>query len=181
MEATVEDASNVLFEGFQDNSIRKILVPIDGSACSDNAVKFAVDLAVKYNSEICLVHIIPNVSVWNYCLMTVDGGFFPACAIEEIKKAGKRLLSRTLALVKETGVKADAQLYHGHPAKKIVQIAEEREFDLIVIGSNRPSLTARLLLWNISDKVTQKAPCPVLVVKEPRPKKGKKEAAHNRD
>jgi len=75
--------------------------------------------------------------------MTVDGGFFPACAIEEIKKAGKRLLSRTLALVKEAGVKADAQLYHGHPAKKIVQIAEEREFDLIVIGSNRPSLTAR--------------------------------------
>jgi len=171
LEATIEDINVPLSESLQSGRISKILVPIDGSICSRKAVEFAVDLATKYNSEICLVHVIPPFSVWNYCLMTVDGGFVPVCTIGEIEKTGERLLLTTLASVKEAGVKAYAQLDHGYPANKIVQIAEEEKIDLIVIGSNDLSFIARLLFGSVSDKVFHKAPCPVLVVKGSQEKK----------
>ena len=159
-------------ELMQRSRIRKILVPVDRSQCSINAVEFALDLAARYESGIYLVHIIPF--TWRYCLTTDEEGLIPPYvmkdAIKEMKINGERLLSSVFTTVKQAGIEAHAQLEHGRPANKIVQIAERESFDLIVMGSSGRGAIARLFFGSVSDEVTHKAPCPVLIVKESQEK-----------
>lgn len=165
MEAAFEDLKVGSFESLQSDNIRKVLVPVDGSDCSSEAVEYAVHLATKHNSEICLVFVVPT-SVWNYYLMTEDWSPVPVCTMREMEEEGERLLLSALISVKEAGTKARAQLDYGRPAHKIVQIAKEEKSDLIVIGRSSRSFIARLLFGSVSDEVVRKAPCPVLVVNE---------------
>ncbi|MDH5795803.1 MAG: universal stress protein [Candidatus Bathyarchaeota archaeon] len=178
MESYLEDLDVQSPESLQSGTIGKILVPVDGSDVSFNAVEYAVNLAERYNSEISLVHIVPT-SVWNYCLMTEGWNPVPVCTIREMEAEGERLLLSVLSSVKESGVEVDAQIDYGRPANKIVQIAKEENFDLIVMGSNGRGVIARLLFGSVSAEVFHKAPCPVLVVKELQEKnETKKDAIH---
>lgn len=162
MSIKIRGQNNPLFNG---NQINKILVPVDGSECSYEAVNLAVDLAQKYNSKICLVYVIPT-SVWNYCLMTVDGNLIPVCTMKEMEDEGERLLLSVLNSVRECDVEAYAKIDYGRPSNRIVQIAREKSFSLIVIGSNSRSLITRLFFGSVSDEVVHKAPCSVLLVKK---------------
>ena len=173
MEATFEGLEVGSYGGLRSESIRKILVPVDGSDCSFEAIEYAVNLAAKHNSEICLTFIVPT-SVWNYYLMTEDWSPVLVCTMKEMEEEGERLLLSALTSVKEAGTKARAQLDYGRPADKITQIAKEENSDLIVIGRSSRGLIARWLYGSVSDEVVRKAPCPVLVVKE-RPQKNKHE------
>jgi len=160
--------------------MRKILVPVDGSERSINAVEFAVDLATKYDSEIRLVHVIPN-SIWRYCMATdEEEDLIPPHiiknTIKEMEEEGERLLSSVLTSVKGAGIEAHAQLDHGYPAKKILQIAKEENFDLIVMGSRGRGTITRLFFGSISDEVIRKAPCPILLVKPKKMNKMRYEA-----
>lgn len=146
------------------NNIGKILVPVDGSDASSDALEYAVRLAAKHNSEICLVHVVPT-SVWNYCLMTEDLSPVLMCTMSEMEAQGERLLLSALTSVGESGLKVDARLDYGRAARKIVQIAEAEKFDLIVTGCRGLGFLGRLLFRSVSDEVVRRAPCPVLVVK----------------
>ena len=165
LEAAFEDLKVGSFGGLHNESIRKILVPVDGSDCSSEAIEYAVNLAAKHNSEICLVFIVPT-SVWNYYLMTEDWSPVLVCTMRDMEEEGERLLLSALTSVKEAGTDARAQLDYGRPAAKIVQIAKEESSDLIVIGRSGRGLIARLLFGSVCDEVASKAPCPVLIVKE---------------
>lgn len=164
----LNDLTRRSFNSLQGIRIRKILIAVDGTERSINAVEFAVDLATKYDSEICLVHVIPN-SKWRYCMATDEEDLISPHiiknTIKEMEEEGERLLSSVLTSVKGAGIEAHAQLDHGYPAKKILQIAKEENFDLIVMGSSGRGTITRLFFGSISDEVIRKAPCPILLVK----------------
>ena len=53
----------------------------------------------------------------------------------------------------------------GHPAEKIIQTAENGNFDLIVMGSRGLSGVKKLMFGSVSARVADKATCPVVIVK----------------
>ncbi len=165
LQSYLEDLDVQSRGSLQSGIITKILVPIDGSDVSFDAVEYAFQLAERYNSEISVVQIVPT-SAWNYCLMTEDWNPIPVCTIREMEAEGERLLLSVLPLMKAAGVEVDARIDYGRPASKIVQIAKEENVDLIVMGSNRRGVIARLLFGSVSAEVFRRAPCPVLVVRE---------------
>ena len=57
------------------------------------------------------------------------------------------------------------ELVEGRPADKIVETAKEGMFDLIVIGSRGLGGIKEFFLGSVSNRVADKAPCPVLIVK----------------
>jgi len=185
LETATVDGKVALLGRLESSHISKILVPFDGSDCSNNALEFAVNLALKYDSEICLFHVIPT-SVLNYRLMTVEGSFVPACTMREsfvpvctmgeMENEGEHLLLSALASVEEVGVQVSAQIDYGRPANKIVQIAKDENIDLIVMGSNGRGTITRLLFGSVCDEVVHKAQCPTLVVK-----KDEEESKNERD
>jgi nucleotide-binding universal stress UspA family protein len=62
------------------------------------------------------------------------------------------------------GVKAEYQSAVGNPADTIAQLAQERDADLIVVGTHQPNVLQRLLGQSVSESVSHKAHCDVLVV-----------------
>lgn len=149
--------------------IKKILVPIDGSEHSDRALNYALDLAEKYSAEIQLVTVAQSVVSTGPMFLTQP--MLPPTStsiyVKEIEAAHKKMLSETLKKAKENKpkIKISKKLVNGRPADKIVKIANEGNFDLIVMGSRGAGGIKEFFLGSVSDRVADEARCPVLLVK----------------
>jgi nucleotide-binding universal stress UspA family protein len=149
--------------------IKKILVAIDGSKSSDNALDFALDLADKYSAQIVLISVFnpPTVSYLTSPAMV----YIPVDTTkhsDEIRAYHDKMLSEALKKVKNFNkdLKATKKLLEGRPADRIVETAKDGRFDLIVIGSRGLGGIKEFLLGSVSDRVADEAPCPVLIIKE---------------
>jgi nucleotide-binding universal stress UspA family protein len=63
------------------------------------------------------------------------------------------------------GVEAHTHAREGDPADVIVDLAEEREADLIIVGNKGMTGARRFLLGSVPDKISHHAPCSVLIVR----------------
>lgn len=141
--------------------VQKILVPIDGSKTSQKALEVSLNLAKQYSSEICILNVIQPFKI----PATIYTAKAREKAREAERKKGKQLLEKALAKAVESGVEASMRLDYGEPADKIVEIAEEESFNLIVMGSKRKSATERFFLGSVASKVTRTASCPIFIVR----------------
>jgi nucleotide-binding universal stress UspA family protein len=148
----------------------KILVGIDGSEYSRNAVNYALDLAVKYGSELFLLAIVPS-KVHHGDSSGVFGMVTPSYFDEYKKEAGKWFEEIINHINKETTIDAGNRVKSevistpfSTPAS-ILNYAEERDVDLIVIGTRGNSGLKKMLLGSVASDVVTYSYCPVLVVK----------------
>ena len=137
--------------------IQKILVPVDGSECTEKTIDFACDIAKKFRSELILLCVVPQP-----ILFGVEAGIVDFRPLED---AGKDILDSSKQIAKKRGLSPDTRLETGQAADKISQIAEDENIDLIVIGSRGMSGVKSFLLGSVSDKVSHHASCPVLIVR----------------
>ena len=148
----------------------KILVGIDGSEHSRNAVNYALDLAMKYDSELFLLAIVPS-KVHHGDSSGVFGMVSPSYFDEYKKEAEKWFEEVTNHINKETTIDTSTRVKSevittpfSTPAS-ILNYAEERDVDLIVIGTRGNSGLKKRLLGSVASDVVTYAYCPVLVVK----------------
>jgi nucleotide-binding universal stress UspA family protein len=145
-------------------SIETILVTTDFSATSRHALPWARDLAERFGSKLILAHVHEDLSP-----------FFPeyaqpgiAEAFEEHRRAADARLAR---LARELGPDIEPMTSTGTPHREIVRIAEERKVDLIVMATHGRGLVSHALLGSTTERVLRRAPCPVLVVRDPNAKR----------
>ena len=139
--------------------IESILLATDGSAPADRAVDFAASLAARYHSKVIVLHVLAMMPRYlgesNFeeaLLKTLDG------SRALVEQAAKRL--------QELGVaEVETSVIEGPATNVILGVAETRQPDLIVLGARGLSTWQGLLLGSVSMAVTQRAECPVLVVK----------------
>ncbi|UCG45032.1 MAG: universal stress protein [Candidatus Bathyarchaeota archaeon] len=151
---------------------KKLLVPIDGSKHSLHALEKAILIARKFEGELTLLHVY---SVgYPITRGAFDMGETEAVASvlvsevnEEVRKAGKGILSDGKRRANAEGIQVDVLLREGHAVEEILRTAEDGGFDLIVIGARGLSRVKRILLGSVSQGVTTHAHCPVLVIKQP--------------
>ena len=77
----------------------------------------------------------------------------------------ERTVNEIKNIAESVGVEVNVRVEAGEIDKKIVEIAEEEQSDLIIMGAGSQSSVKKFLLGNVLDNVTFQAPCPVLVVK----------------
>jgi len=148
----------------------KILVGIDGSEYSRNAVNYALDLAVKYDSELLLLAIVPS-QVHHGDSSGVFGMVAPSYFNEYKKEADKWFeeiinhISNETTIDSSTRVKSDVITTPFSTPASILNYAEERDVDLIVIGTRGNSGLKKMLLGSVAADVVTYSYCPVLVVK----------------
>jgi len=76
------------------------------------------------------------------------------------------ILARALQLLKPAISKVEAKVRVGHPAEEIIREAEERSYDLVVVGERQSHrLVTRFLLGSTAARVVEHAPCPVIIAK----------------
>jgi len=151
----------------------KILVALDGSANSRKALDHAIGLAEKSGAKITLIHvysvIVPLVPAGDVLASpTTATPAFTAVADKltmETEKLGAKILDDAEKVVKERGISVDKVLREGDIVKEIVAEAQKGGYDLIVLGHRGMSRLGELLLGAVSEGVSHKAPCPVLIVK----------------
>ena len=136
----------------------RILLAIDGSDYSKQALPAAIEVAKKFEGSVFVL----NVSEHDRSRAAVFSLESPADAYTLVYDA--------VAVLHRAGVTADGQVHHvaaGHVAKDIVETARTKESDLIVMGSRGLSDVQGLLLGSVTHKVMQLSHVPVLVTRAP--------------
>jgi universal stress protein A len=139
-----------------------ILVPIDFSNHSKNALKYAISFAQQFKASIDLIYVVePTVYPADFSFGQIG---FPNVE-EELKVHGNEELEHLIK--KEIGGKVIARkiVRMGKPFYEINQYAQERDIDLIIIATHGHSGMEQILFGSTAEKVVRKAPCPVLVVR----------------
>lgn len=149
--------TNTHFRGLMP-LFEKILVPLDGSENSMQALENAVQIAKKFNGKIILIHVY-SISACRHAHL-----YFDKC-VQALRKAGTDILVDGEKKVKAEGVQVQTLLRAGHTVEEILKAARGGKFSLIVMGARGISKIKEILMGSISDGVTRHAPCPVFVVK----------------
>ncbi len=143
-------------------SLKRILVPIDFSQPSKNALRYATSFAKHFRAELLLVYVVePAVYPGD-----LSFGQIGIPHIEkEMRERGKKELER---LVKEHvagQVASRAKIRTGKPFLEIIGMAKEEDVDLIIIATHGHTGVEHIIFGSTAEKVVRKAPCPVLVVR----------------
>ena len=137
--------------------MQKILVPVDGSDSSERALERASELAAALKAKLIFLYVANvNQLAVNSCLS--------AELLEAVNKAGDIILTHAEEKTPQ-GVETERILETGSPAPTIVDVAEDSEADLIVMGSRGLGLVKGVLLGSVSQYVMENAKCAVMVVK----------------
>ena len=144
--------------------IKKILVPIDFSDYSKNALKYAVNIVEIFKAEMFLIYVVepviypPDFSMGQIAIPSVNTEWDER-AKEELKKLAESEIPKEIKV--QTIVKT------GKPFIEIIDTATEKDIDLIVIATHGHSGMEHILFGSTAEKVVRKAPCPVLTLREP--------------
>jgi nucleotide-binding universal stress UspA family protein len=144
--------------------IERVLVPVDGSASSREAAVYAAHLVNARNPRLYLMH------VWEPIPMTI-GGEEAAELREEAETEAVSLLEEYRTMIDGSGI-LDVELISrsGRPDYEILNVQEELDCDLIVIGSRGMSELESVIMGSVVSGVLEGATCPVLVTRNLRAK-----------
>ena len=150
----------------------RILLATDGSESATHATQAAVELTKKTDSELHVLYVGEDATALLYP-QAADPAWVvqeDLASIEEQGQQFEQVARQTLdAEVQKVGAVggtvAQAHLRMGTPPAEIVELAEELEAGLVVVGSRGAGGLRRALLGSVSESVVRHAHCPVLVVR----------------
>ena len=142
----------------------KILVPFDGSAGAEQALKTACDMAKLTGGQILTLTVYRHQAMLEASLSMVRVEQ-PENLDDVLRGHAREVAEHAKKVALDSGVeKVRAFVKAGQPARTIIAFARDRNAELIVIGSRGLGSVERYLLGSVSHKVTGLAECPVLVV-----------------
>jgi nucleotide-binding universal stress UspA family protein len=142
--------------------MEKILIAIDGSPASDEAVEFGVELAAEQNAAVIFVHVVRLLDIVPMTCFGMAAGARP----HEVTEEEKQPLVEAKAAAEHQGVHVTAKLLIGDAVDEIVACADNLDVDLIVIGSRGHGDLTSALLGSVSRGVVSESKRPVVIVRE---------------
>jgi nucleotide-binding universal stress UspA family protein len=122
--------------------VRKILVGTDRSETATRAVRFAAEMAQRYEAELLVTQ-------------TVRDGMDKSATRRELDAYVAEVVGRDIRVIVREGK---------DPARQMVEIAAEEDVDVLVVGSVGMSGRKEFLLENIPNRVSHLARCTVVIV-----------------
>lgn len=131
-------------------SFLNILVCVDGSRNSMEALNHAAKLANKLHSKITLLNVQePKLFAFSHMVA---------------RDLGEHILTQAESSIEGSKLEIESLLEFGKPSDHIVNLAQKRNHDLIVLGRKGMGTVKHFLLGSVSDKVSHRAKCSVLIV-----------------
>ena len=140
--------------------VQRILVPVDFSASSGEALRFAHSLAAALGASIEVLHVMDRSSTMlDRVSDRPSGGDLPVA---------RDMLRDFVDAIDSSAVPMTQRIEQGEPHDRIVSLANEEEFDLIVMGTRGRTGRAQALVGSVAESVVRMSPRPVLTVRELR-------------
>ena len=143
---------------------KSIVVGTDGSDTASQAVRQAVELAAAVGAKVELVSAYEPVSDQRLRQERRDAPEDLQWAINPREEVDATLGSAA-EVAREAGVEVSIYPRQGDPADAILDVAEEQEADLIIVGNKGMTGAKRFLLGSVPNKVSHHAPCSVLIIR----------------
>ena len=151
-------------------NIHRILIAVDDSSYSDQAVNYGVLLAKNLGSKITLVHVdeIPISSPYSADPLLNESPIMIPELMHIQEEASKALFKK---LEDKFGqiVKLSTVTKIGRAQDEILAVADECKADMIILGTHGRTGFDHFISGSVSESVARKAKCPVLII--PRPEK----------
>jgi nucleotide-binding universal stress UspA family protein len=133
-----------------------ILVPLDLSPASDQALEYAIRLAATLRAHLTLLHVLEVSKL-------ADMRLTPYRAQQDAET--HQALAARLEQVHQTGVEGDMLRVHGVPYEEIINTAKARRTDLIIMATHGRTGLRHMLMGSVAETVVRLAPCAVLVTR----------------
>ncbi|MCI5839457.1 MAG: universal stress protein [Peptoniphilaceae bacterium] len=141
----------------------KILLCVDGSKDSNQAISKAKELGILEGNEITVFNVISDERLSSN---SAYNNYYTELLTDYNIKESKEILRESKEKLEDSkALKIETEYTIGNPSKKIVEYQKENDIDLIIIGSRGLGAFSRTLLGSVSSKVSNKATCSVLVIK----------------
>ena len=145
----------------------RVLVPVDFSKESIQALEYAVELTRPFRAELLVLFVLEPMSY-----ATPADLYGPSANLsmlqEEQRRVATEQLKRLAARWKRRGVAVRTLLEAGTPHEVITDLARRRRVDLIVMATHGRTGVSHLLLGSVAERVIRTATCPVLTVRRLR-------------
>jgi nucleotide-binding universal stress UspA family protein len=144
-----------------------IVVGTDGSDTAREAVAQAVELAKLLGAH---VHLVCAYEPAPSVVLRDSGAAGPTVdwALGPPREAVDATLAQAAESFSEAGVPVDLYARRGDAADAILDVAEERGADLIIVGNRGTTGTSRFLLGSVPNRISHHAPCAVLIIRTPQ-------------
>lgn len=139
----------------------KILLPVDGSDVSLDAVRFALGLLHSGLQATAVLANVQEPATLYELIVAHDPEVIDRVAAE----AGLHTLAGARALLDAAGVVYECEVAKGDPAHTIIDIAERFECDMVVMGARGASALRSAMLGSVSNEVLHASCVPVVIVK----------------
>ena len=145
--------------------VKKILVPMDFSNLSKDALPWATFLAAQFKAEVVLLHVVEKSPI-DYL---VGRELTSHATVPLIKQAEADLERAAADLAKSIGIKISAAVREGKPHEEICAASQALAVDLIALTTHGYTGLKHAWLGSTAERVVRHAACPVLVVRAPKP------------
>ena len=141
---------------------RHILAPTDFSEYSKQAVGAALELAKKFGAKLSILHVVelPPYPVEGYVPPSLTPTF-----LEDLERQASQELAQVVPEAESAGVEVARLVAVGSPYRKIIDMAEAEQVDLIVMATAGRTGFSRLVIGSIAERVVRTASCPVLTTR----------------
>ncbi|WP_135827894.1 universal stress protein [Halorussus halobius] len=135
----------------------EILLPVDGSEGTDEAVAHALDVAERFDATASVVHVADT----NRDSVTVVG----TEVVDALEREGEEIVESTAETARRRGVDVRTEVVQGDPASAIAEYAAERGMDLVAMPTHGRSTIGEYVLGSVTERVVRLAEVPVLTVR----------------
>lgn len=139
--------------------IKKILVPTDLSELTTSSVKYAIDLASRFDSTLLLVNVLELHHTYEMAPVSVIDAIANH-ALAELQNCREKIIKETKLINVNERVAFSVAAWLG-----IINIAEKEDVDLIVITTHGRKGISKFILGSVAEKVINESHCPVLALK----------------
>ncbi len=139
---------------------KSILIPVDDSPCSDQALTEGAELAKTLGANVAVLYVMQNPVV---LYGMGDAVAYQHELYDDLRKQVEGVLANAKKVVRQTGVNVQSLLFEGtRPADVILQ--EHLNHDLIVMGTHGRKGMSRWFMGSVAEGVLRRAQKPCLIV-----------------
>jgi len=138
--------------------IRKLLIPLDGSALAENSLQLGINVAGHFDAQLTLLQVVP----------AMESGLLGSDGRELAMGAAKSYLNQVLEAHRRENMAMQTNVIPGKPALGILHYAETYDIDLVVMTTHGRTGLRRWAYGSVTEKVLRGANCGVMVIRSPQ-------------